>query len=63
MDKTRAARNRTITLSQPERKYYREELLRISKPVATNTIENKMVNNDIFEILDFLPSGVGVGLR
>ncbi|OQX83653.1 hypothetical protein B6D60_10220 [candidate division KSB1 bacterium 4484_87] len=63
MDKTRAARNRTITLSQPEREYYREELLRISKPVATNTIENKMVNNDIFEILDFLPSGVGVGLR
>jgi site-specific DNA-methyltransferase (adenine-specific) len=55
VDKTRAARNRTITLSQPEREYYREELLRISKPVGINTIENKVVNYDIFEILDFLP--------
>jgi len=31
-------------------------LVRISKPVDINTVENKIVNQDIFEILDFLPA-------
>ncbi|GAI09196.1 unnamed protein product, partial [marine sediment metagenome] len=49
-------KNRTITLSQTEREHYSKDLIRISKPVDINTIENKIVNQDIFEILDFLPA-------
>ena len=55
MDKVRAHRNRTITLTKAERAHYDKNLIRISKPAAIRAIENKIVNNDIFEILDFLP--------
>jgi len=55
-NKLRAPKNRTITLSQTEREHYNKELVRISKPVDINTVENKIVNQDIFEILDFLPA-------
>ncbi len=56
MDRVRAERNRTITLSEAERKHYSKDLVRISKPVGINSIENKIVNQDIFEVLDFLPT-------
>ena len=55
MNKTRAHRNRTITLSQTETERYSKDLIRISKPAAVNTIENKIVNQDTFEALGFLP--------
>jgi len=55
MDKARANRNRTITLSQAEAERYHKELIRISKPANINTIENKIVNQDAFEAIDFLP--------
>jgi len=56
LSKVRAGRNRTLTLSTAERERYRRDLIRISEPVDINTIENKIVNQDIFEILDFLPT-------
>ena len=70
MDKPRAHRNRTITLSHPGKKHYSKDLLRISESVGPrfagtqprlagthiNAIENKIVNQDIFEILEFLPN-------
>jgi len=56
MDKARAHRNRTITLSQAETKHYSKELIRISKTAYINTIENKIVNQDIFQVLGFLPN-------
>ncbi|MFZ2148817.1 MAG: DNA methyltransferase, partial [Sedimentisphaerales bacterium] len=56
MDKTRAHRNRTITLSQAEAKRYGKELIRISKPADINSIENKIINQDTFEAVDFLPA-------
>ena len=55
MDKIRAHRNRTITLSEVEKAYYGKKLAHISKTADTNTIENKILNHDIFEILDLLP--------
>ena len=55
MDKVRAHRNRTITLSQEEKELYSKNLIRISKAAYTHTIENKIVNQDTFEVLDFLP--------
>ena len=53
---TKAARNRTIMLSDKERAMYRQRLLKIDKFVSTNQILNKAINQDIFEIVDFLPA-------
>jgi site-specific DNA-methyltransferase (adenine-specific) len=54
-EKVRAQRNRTITLSREETEHYSKDLIQISKPASVNTIENKIVNQDTFEVLDFLP--------
>ncbi len=55
MNKVRARRNRTITLSEKEREHYSKDLTCISEPLDIDTIDSKIVNQDIFEILDFLP--------
>ena len=55
MNGVRAHRNRTITLSPAEVELYSKELICIPKPVAINTIESKIVNQDTFEALAFLP--------
>ena len=55
MQKLRAPRNRTIALSDTERKRYGKDTLRISHPVNLQTIENRIVNQDASKILDFLP--------
>ena len=55
MDKTRAPANRTITLTKTERDRFGEDFLRIFEPSDITTIENKMINHDVFEVLDFLP--------
>ncbi len=56
MDKVRAQRNQTITLTEAEREHHSKDLIRISKPAGINAIENKIANQDIFEILEFLPA-------
>ena len=53
---TRAPRNRTITLSDKERESYRSKLLKINSPVSLEQILNSVINQDIFEVVDFLPS-------
>jgi len=55
VNKIRAQRNRTITISQTEKEHYSKDLIRISKPANIKTIRDKTVNQDIFEIVDFLP--------
>ncbi|MEO0116545.1 MAG: site-specific DNA-methyltransferase [candidate division WOR-3 bacterium] len=52
----KAPRNRTITLSDREREVYRRRLLKIHAPVCLSEILNKIINQDIMEVLDFLPS-------
>ncbi len=56
MNKVRANRNRTITLSPAETERYSKDLIRISKPAAINTIENKIANQDTFEALGLVPA-------
>jgi len=56
MDKARAHRNRTITLSPAEKDFYSKNLIRISKAAYIDTIENKIVNQDTFAALDSLPN-------
>ena len=57
MNKVRAHRNRTITLSRAETDHYGKDLIRISKPVNIDALGNKIVNQDIFDILGLLPEG------
>jgi len=55
MAKKRAPRNRTVTLSVNERALYVNKLLHLFAPVQLEEIENKTINQDLFEILDWLP--------
>ena len=56
MNKVRAQRNRTVTLNWVEKERYRKNLTFISKPVDKSAVINRIVNQDIFEALDFLPN-------
>jgi len=51
----RAPRNRTITLSDSERKNYFHNILKIHSPVSIQEILNKVINQDIIEVSDYLP--------
>lgn len=54
---TIAPQNRTITLSDKERENYRHKLLlKINTPVSLEQILNRVINQDIFEVVDFLPT-------
>jgi site-specific DNA-methyltransferase (adenine-specific) len=55
MDKKRAPRNRTITMSPGEVKYYYSKLSSIKSKVLHNQLFNTLLNQDVFEILDLLP--------
>ena len=51
----KAPRNRTITLSDQERANYQQHLLKIAGPVSVNSILNRVINQDLYHILDWLP--------
>ena len=53
--KTRAPRNRTIALSEEEMKSYQSRLRRIDSAVKFDDIENAIINQDLLEVLDWLP--------
>jgi len=55
--RTRAPGNRTITLSEEERALYGENLICLSKSGAIKNLTNRIVNQDLFKVLDFLPTG------
>lgn len=57
MNKVRGHRNRTITLSRAEAGRYSKDLIHISKPVQTDALNDKIVNQDIFDVLGLLPEG------
>ena len=54
--KSRAPRNRTVTLSVDEVTHYTRNLTRLTGPSALHDIENKTINQDLFEILEWLPT-------
>jgi site-specific DNA-methyltransferase (adenine-specific) len=53
---TRAPRNRSLLLSNKERQCYRRQLLKIERPISYEDVLNKVINQDIFSTVDFLPS-------
>ena len=52
----KAPRNRTITLSDQERADYRRHLLKIASPTSVNSVLNRVFNQDLHHILNWLPS-------
>ena len=54
--KTRAPRNRTITLSEEELKSYQVRLHRISASVEFENIQDTILNQDVFDVLERLPT-------
>jgi site-specific DNA-methyltransferase (adenine-specific) len=55
VNKARASRNRTVILSQADKARYGKDLIHISKPVEISDVSNKIINQDIFVVLDLLP--------
>lgn len=53
--KNKAPLNRTIQLSEIEIKKFSKELLTINKIASVKKIKNKILNQDIFEVIDLLP--------
>lgn len=51
----KAPRNRTITLPDNERRNYHRNILKIHSPVSLKKILNKVINQDIIEVADYLP--------
>jgi site-specific DNA-methyltransferase (adenine-specific) len=53
--KTRAPLNRTINISDAEIKSYAGKLLKLYRKTELSDISGKIINNDLFEVIDFLP--------
>jgi site-specific DNA-methyltransferase (adenine-specific) len=54
--KRRAPRNRTITLSEIERERLKPSLLKVSTNATVSELTDKIINQDVFAVLQFLPS-------
>jgi len=55
MDKSRAPRNRTLTLSTEELEQYQQRLLKLEGVVEVAAVLNQTINQDLLEVLDKLP--------
>lgn len=55
MKKLRANRNRTITINQSDYKLYEKELYRLSETIDIQNLDGKIINQDVIEVLSFLP--------
>lgn len=57
MDKKKAPRNKTITLSQEETLYYSQRLMTLVSNIALGDVTNKTIHQDMREAIPFLPDG------
>ncbi len=55
-EKKRATRNRTLTLSESERRFYQQQLLTLDGSVTINQVLDKIICQDVFVVLDCLPA-------
>ena len=53
--KVRAPRNRTLTISPNEASSLLEETIKLTTPVSVEAVEGKVIHQDIFESLIYLP--------
>lgn len=56
IEKIPAPRNRTITLSEDEQKFYKQKLVVLQAPVTIQDILDKTICQDAFDALGFLPN-------
>ena len=56
MKKERAPRNRTLTVTDAERKLYKTKLIYPKHQLSLDEITNKTICSDLFSIIDQLPS-------
>lgn len=56
-NKERAPRNRTIALSEEDRERYSRGFLRLSGHVDAESLVNTTINQDLCQVLDYLPTG------
>ncbi|MCU0565637.1 MAG: site-specific DNA-methyltransferase [Oculatellaceae cyanobacterium Prado106] len=57
MLRPKAPRNRTLTLSADELAHFQPQLLHLSEQATVEQIQNRIINQDLFEVLPWLPSG------
>lgn len=55
MEKLRAGRNHTLTLTETERQELRSDLSRLSESSSLADVTDKTINQDLFEVLEVLP--------
>ena len=55
ISRTRGERNRTIVLSIEEKQRYQTRLVRLKEPLIKERCENISIQQDVFEVLPFLP--------
>ena len=54
-EKNRAPYNRTLTISDKEIDILKKNLLSFNQSVHVEKIKNKIINCDLFDVLDYLP--------
>lgn len=55
--KKRASRNRTLTCTTEEQKSLSAELLHLTEPASTESLIDRIINQNLTEVLPFLPRG------
>jgi site-specific DNA-methyltransferase (adenine-specific) len=56
MEKTRAPRNRTLSLDEAEIEHYKSKLLHLDSPMSIEKIQDHTIHGDILEVVKYLPS-------
>ncbi len=55
MEKQRAERNRTLTLSKEEKQIFEKQIFHLSQKTSLEQVENQIIQGDLFETIDLLP--------
>ena len=53
--KNRAGQNKTLTLTPEECAKFKNELIHLEKKTSAGMIQNKIISQNIFDVIDFLP--------
>lgn len=54
-NKLRSPKNKTTTLSPTEIELYRQNLVKLANIATATQLENRIINQDLFEVINFLP--------
>ena len=56
-EKPKAPNNRTLTLSPEEQQHYQAGLLNLAGPASAEMLGDRILHQDLFAVLDWLPQG------